>query len=88
MKDFFEKDNYSIFNKFVGTFEKAIEIVDKMDKEEEIDDSLGFLMGNIFIEEGNFDLNKMIISLLLFIAIACSLILFYALLGFIVLSIF
>lgn len=34
MKDFFKKDNFSLFNKFLGTFEKAIEIVDKMDEEE------------------------------------------------------
>ena len=49
MKDFWGKDNFSLFNKFLGTFEKAIEIVNKMDEEDEIDDSLGSLMGNIFL---------------------------------------
>lgn len=48
MKDFFRKDNHSIFNKCLSTFEEAIEIVDEMDKEDDINDSLGALMGNIF----------------------------------------
>lgn len=88
MKDFFEKDNYSLFNKFLGTFEKAIEIVDEMDEEDDINDSLGALMGNIFQQQDNFDLKRSIIASLLFVMISCSLILFYALLGYIVLLIF
>ena len=88
MKNFFEKDNYSLFNKFLGTFEKAIEIVDEMDEEDDINDSLGALMGNIFQQQDNFDLKRIIIASLLFVMISCSLILFYALLGYIVLLIF
>ena len=78
MKDFFEKDNYSIFNKFLGTFEKAIEIVDEMDEEEDINDSLGALIGNIFLQEDNFDLKKSIIASVIFVAIACNFIFFTA----------
>ena len=48
MKDFFRKDNHSIFNKCLSTFKEAIKIVDEMDKEDDINDSLGALMGNIF----------------------------------------
>lgn len=81
MKDFFKKDNFSLFNKFLGTFEKAIEIVDEMDKEDDINDSLGSLMGNIFQQEDNFDLKKSIIASVIFVAIACNFILFYALFG-------
>ena len=88
MKDFFEKDNYSIFNKFLGTFEKAIEIVDEMDEEEDINDSLGALIGNIFLQEDNFDLKKSIIASVIFVAIACNFIFFYALFGFIITAIF
>ena len=88
MKDFWGKDNFSLFNKFLGTFEKAIEIVNKMDEEDEIDDSLGSLMGNIFLHEDNFDLTKSIIASILFVMVSCSLIFFYALFGCIVLSIF
>ena len=81
MKDFFKKDNYSLFNKFLGTFEKAIEIVDEMDQEDDINDSLGALMGNIFQQQDNFDLKRSIIASLLFVMISCSLIFFYALFG-------
>lgn len=81
MKDFFKKDNFSLFNKFLGTFEKAIEIVDEMDKEDDINDSLGSLMGNIFQQEDNFDLKKSIIASVVFVAIACNFILFYVLFG-------
>ena len=88
MKDFFRKDNHSIFNKCLSTFEEAIEIVDEMDKEDDINDSLGALMGNIFQQQDNFDLKRSIIASLLFVIISCSLILFYALLGYIVLLIF
>ena len=56
MKDFFRKDNHSIFNKCLSTFEDAIKIVDEMDEEEDINDSLGTLMGNIFQQQDNFDL--------------------------------
>lgn len=88
MKDFFKKDNYSLFNKFLGTFKKAIEIVDEMDQEDDINDSLGALMGNIFPQQDNFDLKRSIIASLLFVIVACNLIFFYALFGCIVLSIF
>ena len=88
MKDFFRKDNHSIFNKCLNTFEEAIKIVDEMDEEEDINDSLGALMGNIFQQQDNFDLKRIIIASLLFVMISCSLILFYALLGYIVLLIF
>ena len=88
MKDFFRKDNHSIFNKCLSTFEDAIKIVDEMDEEEDINDSLGALMGNIFQQQDNFDLKRSIIASLLFVMISCSLILFYALLGYIVLLIF
>lgn len=88
MKDFFRKDNHSIFNKCLSIFEEAIKIVDEMDEEEDINDSLGALMGNIFQQQDNFDLKRSIIASLLFVAISCSLILFYALLGYIVFSIF
>ena len=88
MKDFFRKDNHSIFNKCLSTFEDAIKIVDEMDKEDDINDSLGALMGNIFQQQDNFDLKRSIIASLLFVMISCSLILFYALLGYIVLLIF
>lgn len=88
MKDFFKKDNFSLFNKFLGTFEKAIEIVDEMDEEDDINDSLGALMGNIFQQEDNFDLKRSIIASLLFVIVACNLIFFYTLFGCIVLSIF
>jgi len=81
MKDFFQKDNFSLFNKFLGTFEKAIEIVDEMDEEEDVNDSLGALMGNIFQQQDNFDLKRIIIASLLFVMISCSLIFFYALFG-------
>ena len=88
MKDFFRKDNHSIFNKCLSTFEDAIKIVDEMDEEDDINDSLGALMGNIFQQQDNFDLKRSIIASLLFVMISCSLILFYALLGYIVLLIF
>jgi hypothetical protein len=88
MKDFFRKDNHSIFNKCLSTFKEAIKIVDEMDKEDDINDSLGALMGNIFQQQDNFDLKRSIIASLLFVMISCSLILFYALLGYIVLLIF
>lgn len=88
MKDFFKKDNFSLFNKFLGTFEKAIEIVDEMDEEDDINDSLGTLMKNIFPYEDNFDLKKSIIASILFVSIACSLIFFYALFGCIITAIF
>lgn len=88
MKNFFKKDNYSLFNKFLGTFEKAIEIVDEIDQEDDINDSLGALMGNIFPQQDNFDLKRSIIASLLFVIVACNLIFFYALFGCIVLSIF
>ena len=78
----------SLFNKFLGTFEKAIKIVDEMDKEEDINDSLGALMGNIFPQQDNFDLKKSIIASLLFVMISCSLIFFYALFGCIIAAIF
>ena len=81
MKDFLKKDNYSLFNKFLGTFEKAIEIVDEMDQEDDINDSLGALMGNIFQQQDNFDLKRSIIASLLFVMISCSLIFFYVLFG-------
>jgi hypothetical protein len=88
MKDFFKKDNYSIFNKCLSTFEETLKIVDEMDEEDDINDSLGALMGNIFQQQDNFDLKRSIIASLLFVMISCSLILFYALLGYIVLLIF
>lgn len=88
MKDLFRKDNHSIFNKCLSTFEEAIKIVDEMDEEEDINDSLGVLMENIFQQQDNFDLKRSIIASLLFVMISCSLILFYALLGYIVLLIF
>lgn len=81
MKDFFRKDNHSIFNKCLSTFEDAIKIVDEMDEEEDINDSLGTLMGNIFPQQDNFDLKKSIIASLLFVTVSCSLIFFYALFG-------
>lgn len=81
MKDFFRKDNHSIFNKCLSTFEDAIKIVDEMDEEEDINDSLGTLMGNIFQQQDNFDLKKSIIASLLFVTVSCSLIFFYALFG-------
>ena len=81
MKDFFKKDNHSIFNKCLSTFEDAIKIVDEMDEEEDINDSLGALMGNIFPQQDNFDLKRIIIASLLFVIVACNLIFFYALFG-------
>lgn len=88
MKDFFKKDNYSIFNKCLNTFEEAIKIVDEMDEEDDINDSLGSLMGNIFQQEDKFDLKKSIIASAIFVAIACNFILFYALFGCIITAIF
>jgi len=88
MKDFLRKDNFSLFNKFLGTFEEAIKIIDEMDEEDDINDSLGSLMGDAFMQEDNFDLKKSIIASLLFVSICCSLIFFYALFGCIILSIF
>lgn len=81
MKDFFKKDNYSIFNKCLNIFEDTIKIVDEMDEEEDINDSLGSLMGNIFQQQDNFDLKKSIIASVIFVAIACNFIFFYALFG-------
>ena len=81
MKDFLKKDNHSIFNKCLSTFEDAIKIVDEMDEEEDINDSLGALMGNIFPQQDNFDLKRIIIASLLFVIVACNLIFFYALFG-------
>ena len=72
MKDFFRKDNHSIFNKCLNTFEEAIKIVDEMDEEEDINDSLG----NIFPQQDNFDLKRSIIASLLFVMVACNLIFF------------
>ena len=46
MKDFFTKDNYSIFNKCLSTFEETLKIVDEMDEEDDINDSLGTLMSS------------------------------------------
>lgn len=88
MKDFFEKDNYSLFNKCLSTFEEALKIVDEMDKKEDINDSLESLMRNIFLKEDNFDLKKIIIVSLLFGIIFCIVFFFYTLVGCIVLSIF
>lgn len=88
MKDFFKKDNYSIFNKCLSTFEETLKIVDEMDEEDDINDSLGTLMENIFPYEDNFDLKKSIIASILFVMVSCSLIFFYALFGCIVLLIF
>jgi len=88
MKDFFKNDNYSIFNKCLNTFEEAIKIVDEMDEEEDINDSLGTLMGNIFPQQDNFDLKRSIIASLLFVMVACNLIFFYALFGCIITAIF
>ena len=87
MKDFFKKDNYSIFNKCLSTFEETLKIVDEMDEEDDINDSLGTLMENIFPYEDNFDLKKSIIASILFVSIACSLIFFYALFGCIITAI-
>ena len=81
MKDFFKKDNHSIFNKCLSTFEDAIKIVDEMDEEDDINDSLGSLMGNIFQQQDDFDLKRIIIASLLFVIVACNLIFFYALFG-------
>ena len=81
MKDFFKKDNYSIFNKCLSTFDETLKIVDEMDEEDDINDSLGTLMENIFPYEDNFDLKRSIIASLLFVMISCSLIFFYALFG-------
>ena len=88
MKDFFRKDNFSLFNKYLSTFEDAIKIVDEMDEEEDINDSLGALLGNIFQQEDNFDLKKSIIASLLFVTVSCSLIFFYTLFGCIITAIF
>ena len=88
MKDFFRKDNHSIFNKCLNTFEEAIKIVDEMDEEEDINDSLGTLMGNIFPQQDNFDLKRSIIASLLFVMVTCNLIFFYALFGCIITAIF
>ena len=88
MKDFFKKDNHSIFNECLNTFEEAIKIVDEMDEEEDINDSLGTLMGNIFPQQDNFDLKRSIIASLLFVMVACNLIFFYALFGCIITAIF
>ena len=88
MKDFFRKDNHSIFNKCLSTFEDAIKIVDEMDEEDDINDSLGALMGNIFQQQDDFDLTKIIIASLLFVIVACNLIFFYALFGCIITAIF
>ena len=75
MKDFFRKDNHSIFNKCLNTFEEAIKIVDEMDEEEDINDSLGTL-------------KRSIIASLLFVMVTCNLIFFYALFGCIITAIF
>ena len=88
MKDFFRKDNHSIFNKCLSTFEEAIEIVDEMDDEDDINDSLGALMGNIFQQQDHFDLKKSIIASVIFVAIACNFIFYYALFGCIITTIF
>lgn len=88
MKNFFKKDNFSLFNKCLSTFEEAIKIVDEMDEEEDINDSLGALMENIFQQEDNFDLKRSIIASLLFVTVSCSLIFLYTLFGCIILSIF
>ena len=81
MKDFFRKDNFSLFNKCLDTFEDAIKIVDDMDEEEDINDSLGALLENIFQQKDNFDLKRSIIASVIFVAIACNFIFFYALFG-------
>lgn len=81
MKDFFKKDNYSIFNKCLNTFEDTMKIVDAMDEEDDINDSLGTLMGNIFQQQDDFDLKRSIIASVIFVAIACNFIFFYVLFG-------
>ena len=54
MKDFFKKDNYSIFNKLSKAFEATMEVIDEIDEEDnsdDINDSLINIIGKIFSEE-------------------------------------
>ena len=54
MKDWFSKDSHSIFNKLSKAFETTIEVIDKIDEEDnsdDINDSLINIIGKIFSEE-------------------------------------
>lgn len=89
MKDFFKKDNYSIFNKLSKAFETTMEVIDKIDEEDnsdDINDSLINIIGKIFSEEDHK--KECIIASILFILVACNFIFFYTLFGCIITAIF
>ena len=78
MKDLFNKDSYSIYNKISDTFETTIEMI--------IGDTLNILIKKVFHSD-NKDIKQRIIASILFIAIILNVALFYTFIFYIIATI-
>ena len=86
MKDLFNKDSYSIYNKILDTFETTIEMIDDIDNADDNNDigcTLNILIKKVFYSD-NKDVKKRIIASILFIAIILNVALFYTFIFYII----
>ena len=89
MKDLFNKDSYSIYNKISDTFETTIEMIDDIDNADDNNDiscTLNILIKKVFYSD-NKDVKKRIIASILFIAIILNVALFYTFIFYIIATI-
>lgn len=89
MKDLFNKDSYSIYNKILDTFETTIEMIDDIDNADDNNDigcTLNILIKKVFYSD-NKDVKKRIIASILFIAIILNVALFYTFIFYIIATI-
>ena len=89
MKDLFNKDSYSIYNKISDTFETTIEMIDDIDNADDnndIGDTLNILIKKVFHSD-NKDIKQRIITSILFIAIILNVALFYTFIFYIIATI-
>lgn len=89
MKDLFNKDSYSIYNKISDTFETTIEMIDDIDNADDNNDigcTLNIIIKKVFHYD-NKDVKKRIIASILFIAIILNVALFYTFIFYIIATI-
>ena len=89
MKDFFNKDSYSIYNKISDTFETTIEMIDDIDNADDNNDigcTLNIIIKKVFYSN-NKDIKKRIIASILLIAIMFNVALFYTFIFYIIATI-
>lgn len=89
MKDLFNKDSYSIYNKISDTFETTIEMIDDIDNADDNNDigcTFNIIIKKVFHSD-NKDVKKRIIASILFITIILNVALFYTFIFYIIATI-